>query len=326
MICRDTYQQIKPFVEPLALKALSSFDKILRSDTLFHLIFGLLACLELISLILLSGFDLYLPVMAFLLGFTLLTIFCYFVLLFYFQAKKIEQITQVKDAYLKACLSVPLSTPFHLADCCLLIFDTLMEKEYDYYHIPPYFNNLSIALRKFSLWAHWKDDLQLKELLLSKVLEIYIDVLKNEPLDIHIHKNLAHIYETFSTLYLDPRKIYPEKNHLWVSKEFAKEKMHNYFNTYLKRCIQEQKIIKNLQSKDTETCLQLAYLYSLLGDIDQQIAEYEELITYDSDHEEALYNLACLYFQKEEKAEGLKIYEKLKNMASSRAELLINHY
>ena len=82
--------------------AVAQFKQITRHFALFHISFFSIACLELVAFVLFFSFLTKSTLLAFSLAAILLTGFSYFVLLFYLQAKKPQQLLQVRHAYLSA--------------------------------------------------------------------------------------------------------------------------------------------------------------------------------------------------------------------------------
>src|SRR5580704_11266334 len=80
--------------------ALEDFKQVTRQYALFHITFFSLAVFELIAFVLFFSFLTKTAIFAFSLAGLFLTAFSYFVLLFYFQAKKPDQLIQVRKTFL----------------------------------------------------------------------------------------------------------------------------------------------------------------------------------------------------------------------------------
>ena len=113
-----------------------------------------------------------------------LTAFAYFVLLFYLQAKKPEQLLAVRLAFLEHCelsVSCEKNSADHHRFLSLALYQliaSLKQLEYSYYSLPNSFKTLSPLMKKFSAWCHWKDLYQIKEMLFQTIIQKNIELVK----------------------------------------------------------------------------------------------------------------------------------------------------
>ena len=156
---RSAYREI----DPISLPALYTFRKITRFHALFHIGFFILGVIELFAFVLFFSFFTKSTILAFTLAGIFLTLFSYFILSFYLQAKKPEQFFNLKDGIISSVTeSFSLesnTTEYHVAVAEGLdrFLQGLTGKESTYYQVPLSFETLSFLLQKFSIWVHWKD-------------------------------------------------------------------------------------------------------------------------------------------------------------------------
>lgn len=82
-------------------EALDEFKQVTRQYALFHISFFAIGVMELAAFVLFFSFLTKTTIFAFSLAGLFLTIFTYFVLLFYFQAKKPQQLLDLRTSFLK---------------------------------------------------------------------------------------------------------------------------------------------------------------------------------------------------------------------------------
>jgi hypothetical protein len=317
----------------LCAEALEVFKQVTRNYALFHIVFFSIGVIELIAFVLFFSFLTKTTLFAFSLAGLFLTAFTYFVLLFYFQAKKPEQLLSVRNRFISACkalLSSGPSTPsYHLALSSSLqrMLTTLHRQEYSYYSLPASFETLSPLMEKFSVWTHWKDLHQMKELLLLMIIKEKIELIKLHPTDLESHAHLADAYLALSRLYMDPRKLYPSEDHLWISPEYSSPEMLEKFKRAALKAIEEYDILDAYAPNDPWVHSQLADIYRVLHLPQKEMREYEAILNVSSSNREVLLRLGILYFQHGHSAQALRLYEALKNSGElAPAEELISHY
>ena len=313
-------------------EALDLFKQVTRQYALFHISFFSIAIIELVSFVLFFSFLTQTTIFAFSLAGLFLTAFAYFVLLFYFQAKKPEQLLEVRARFESACkTTLPYAentAEYHLALSSSLqrMLTALHRQEYSYYSLPAYFETLSPLMQKFSVWTHWKDIHQMKELLLLKIIQEKIGIIKLKPTDLESHARLADAYVALSRLYMDPRKLYPNEEHLFVSPEYASPEMLEKFKKTADRALDEYRILDAYAPNDPWVHAQLASLYRDLELPLEEMREYEAILKISSPSSQILLRLGSLYFEHGSSAQALRLYEVLKEHNDPCAEELIAHY
>lgn len=313
-------------------EALSDFKQVTRNYALFHIAFLIIGVLELVTFVLFFSVLTKSTLLAFSLAGLFLTAFAYFVLLFYLQAKKPQQLMDVRTGFVQACrgliTSAPGSAQFHLAIASALqrMLTTLHRQEYSYYSLPASFETLSPLMQKFSVWTHWKDLHQMKELLLLMIIQQKIAVVKLQPTDLEAHAHLADAYLALSRLYMDPRKLYLNEEHLWISPEYASAEMFEKFQKASFRAIEEYKILDAYAPNDPWVHAQLAGIYRALELPQEEMREYEAILKVTASDPEILLRLGILYFEHGYSAGALRLYEVLKNGDAPQAEELISFY
>ena len=114
-----------------------------------------------------------------------LTIFSYFVLQFYFAAKKTEQLIQLKDQFIASCRQLAGSPKegitHHLSIAAALskLASYLEEFEWQFYRIPRYLQSLNRPLSSFSAFCHWQDVFRFKQLLLYAAIEEHMNQIRS---------------------------------------------------------------------------------------------------------------------------------------------------
>ena len=319
-------------VDRFSYEALEEFKQVTRQYALFHITFFSIAVFELAAFVLFFSFLTKTTIFAFSLAGLFLTAFTYFVLLFYFQAKKPEQFLAVKDSFLEASrrsLSFAKNSPeYHLALAASLerLLASLHRQEYSYYSVPESFKTLSPLMQKFSVWTHWKDLHQMKELLLLTIVKEQIEMIKLQPTDLETHARLANAYLALSKLYMDPRKLYPDEDLLWVSPEYASSEMLEKFKKFSLRSIEEFKILDSYAPNDPWIHAQLATIYRNLDQPQEEIKAYEAILKVAPTEHEILFRLGSLYFEHGQSAQGLRLYEQLQKANDPKAQELISCY
>jgi len=312
--------------------SLKKFHNILLTRFTFEMIFLIIACTEIVLFFAFFALLQKSTLLAFGLAVLFLTLFSYFVFRLYFQAKKPEQFTSLRDDFLESCKSIisyQEGIPEHhiaLANAACKLAAYLHDQEYSYYNPPEWLKGLKPLLEKLSCWCFWKDLFMLKELLLNCAVEEHIKVVKVEPNNLEVHATLANAYVTLSSLYADPRKFEGYDEDRWIPKERLSDAMQHRYRLIAERAIEEFKILKEYAPQDPWVHLQLAYSYHDLQMPEEEICEYEAILTLKPDDLETLFKLGMLYFQQGQNAKGLNIYQNLKGRHPKRAEHLIKFY
>jgi tetratricopeptide (TPR) repeat protein len=313
-------------------EALEEFKQVTRQYALFHITFFAIGVMELVAFVLFFSFLTKTTIFAFSLAGLFLTIFTYFVLLFYFQAKKPQQLLDLRTSFLKNCKALlqvsPGTSEYHLkiASGLKQMLTLLHRQEYSYYSLPASFETLSPLMQKFSVWTHWKDLHQMKELLLLMIIKEKIEIIKLQPTDLEAHAHLADAYLALSRLYMDPRKLYHNEEHLFVSYEYSTPEMHEKFVRAAQRAIEEYKILDAYVPDDPWVHAQLASIYRALDRPQEEMREYEAILKVTTSDSNVLLRLGVLYFEQGYSAKALALYEILNNNNDPNAAELIAYY
>ncbi len=321
-------EQIHKLIEPI----LSEFDRTIKLHVLFHMLFLFIGFMESLLLVFFFGFFVQSSILALILGVIFLTLFSYFILRLFLQAKKPEHLLQLREKYSESCkqlLHYQEGIPEHhmaLANAACRFAASLHEREYNYYYPPEWLNILAPTLEKFSCWWHWQDLHRMKELLLLYSIEEHIKLVKCEPTNLEVHAALANAYVMLSSLYVDPKKLDGFDEDKWTPPQAVLEELERKFRLTAERAIEEFKILNDYAPNDPWVHAQLAYSYHDLKMPEEEIREYETILKLRPDDKETLFKLGMLYFQQGQNAKGLSIYEELKRSHFKKAENLIKFY
>lgn len=310
------------------LTLLPQFDKLIYSYMLFNALFLTIGCVEFLLLLLFFTFLAHSAVLAFSLAVVFLTFFSYFILRTYVQARKQEQFEELRNEYIqsaKSLLGYQNDSPTHylaLADACTKLANKLKNRENSFYHPPASFKSLAPYFEKLSYWFHWYDVHQMQELLLQTAIEEHIKLVKREPTNMAIHTALANVYIMLSGLYVLPEDE-AEQDAKWTSRGSMAAVLEEKFRTTAQSAIEEFKILNSFAPDDPWIHTQLAYSYRDLKMPLEEIKEYEILLKLMPEDRDTLFKLGIRYFQQGLNASGLRMYQRLKQLDSKRAEDLI---
>ena len=310
--------------------AFGKFHQILRKYVLFNAGFFLLAVLEVFCLALGFSFLARSSILAFSLALVFLTGFSYFVLRLYFQARIPDQLKELREEFTAACKNLLRYSKEHVQDrlqlsqaICQFVAQ-LYQKEYHFYPLPPWLDVLSPIVEKLSCWSHWRDILQMQELLLSVCIYEHLQAIKVEPTSLHAHSSLASVYVLLCTLYQPPQAAHVEA--LWVPPGKFNPEMDEKFRAAVSRALDEFQILRDLAPENSEVHVQLAAHFRDLQMPLEEIREYETLLRFLPEDKDTLYKLGVLYFEEGFNAKGLRLYDQLKRSSPSLAASLITHY
>ncbi|HSX25519.1 MAG TPA: hypothetical protein VLE89_00755 [Chlamydiales bacterium] len=302
---------------------LRDFRRVTHSFVSFNLLFSVLFAVEL------TVFFLFLPifsrsaVLAFALGGLFLTFFSYFVLLFYFQARKPEQLIHLRDQFVRSCrqlLPLPPGEAQHhlsLAEALSKLAAYLHDFEWNFYKTPRFLHSFSRLISRFSAYCYWEDVFKMKLLLLHAAVEEHLKQIRSTPTDLEVHASLANSYVSLSKIYALPRREPGPK-----TKALFEEK----FRTAAQLAIEEFRILSQYAPNDPWVHEQLAVGYRDLGLPEEEIREVETLLKLRPQDKEILFRLGMLYFEQGQNAKGLQVYEELKQANFKKAEDLIAVY
>lgn len=320
----DLYQQKLP---QYYRTVLSNFQKCSRSYARFNLLFSVLGFFEI------SLFCAFLPVLmgtsllAIGLGTLFLTLFSYLVLLFYYQARKPEQLNTILQKFVASCKtslgSIPVGLVQHLslADTLLKLSQYLEDYEYHLIQFPDFFPALSRLVSGFSARCYGRDVFQFKQLLLHKAIEEHLDQIRSTPTDLEVHASLAAAYVALSKIYKEPKEI--DRASLYKKHSAAFDEK---FKAAASLALEEFQILSHYAPNDPWVHEQLSAGYRELNLFQEEIREVELLLKLKPQDKEILFRLGTLYFQQGLNAKGLQIYEELKQANFKKAENLITAY
>lgn len=285
-------------------KTRGSFHALLSHYLLFHTLFAVLALVEVGVF---TGLMSTMPKSIWV-GLTLATMvltgFTYFVLLFYYQTKKPEQMEDLRESFVRGLrenLPAELDQTESLlsvAQACHRCAQAIEENLAGLDKLPL---SLRTALRRLSHRLQKDDVKQMKELLLKMSIHYHVQLIKHEPTDIEAHSSLAQSYLALAKLSGNKERL-------------------------IGRAIQEYLIIQSFAINDPWVYAQLAGCYQKLGKRDEEAKAYETILQICPHDKEIMFRLGLLYFEMDETAKGLKLYERLRALNFSKSEELINYY
>ena len=292
---------------------LKQFRKVTHSFVSFNLLFLALFSTEMFLFFFFLPFLSKSAFFAFALGGLFLTCFSYFILLFYHQTKKPEQLSQLRDQFIQSCrqmLPVPTGEAQHhlsLAEALAKLASYLHDFECNFYQVPKLFSPLAKTISRFSSYCYADDVFKMKVSLLHAALDEHLKQIRATPTDLEVHASLANTYVALAQVYKGPG--FEEKYRLTT-----------------KLAIEEFCILGHYAPNDPWVHEQLAVGYRDLGMPEEEMREVETLLKLRLQDKEILYRLGTLYFKQGLNAKGLQIYEELKKANFKKAEDLIGSY
>lgn len=326
---KDFYaDRIGAYIKPTIAK----FQKILKSYTLFNILFALLIIGEITYFFVHLSLLVQSFVMAIHLALIFVTVFCYFTLHMYVHTRKAEKFMRLKSDFVKACRGT-VSEPQggaknHLvvAYACCKLAEELHGKEYQVYKSPSWCVFLSSSFEKLNCWCFWQDVHFMKELLLQACIDENILIVRLEPTNLEAHAGLANSYVMLSGLYVDPRTVEGLDEDRWIPPNKYNKQFKQKFRSIAERAIEEFKILSDYAPHDPWVHAQLAYSYHDLQMPEEEINEYETILQLCPEDKDTLYKVGRLYFEQGHNAKGLEVYEALKRSNYKKAESLIHFY
>jgi len=294
--------------------------KIIKSFFIFNIGFFSLFLIEIISFTLLFSIFSSSVILALVLASMFLTSFTYLILLFYFQSKKSEQLTNLKDHFINVCkraLSIPIGSAEHhltIALAALNLTDTL--NEYELLKFPKIiFKNF----KKLESFLIKEDVFKFKESLLIAAILEHLNQLKITPTDLEVHTSLTNIYTSLFSLYKDAKsKMFFSKN--------QKDRLEQKYLSCIKIVIEEFKVLNDYAPNDPWIHLQLAKNYNRLDLKTDELKEYEIVYKLCPKDNNILFKLGCLYFETKANSKGLRVYEELKMRSFKDSDKLLDLY
>ena len=309
---------------------LKRFRKISQSFVNFNLLFAAIFSAELALFLFFLPFLSRSAILAFALGGLFLTCFSYFVLLFYFQAKKPEQLFELKQQFIQSCrqlLPMPSGMPQHhlsIAEALSKLSHYLQDFEWNFYKIPHFLEFASPLISRFSAYCYWEDVYKMKQLLLSAAVDEHLEQIRSTPTDLEVHASLGNTYVALSKLYRVP--LHSPSHPRAGRREKLQSVLEGKFQKFSRLAIEEFKILSHYAPSDPWVHEQLATGYRDLGMPEEEVREVELLLKLRPQDKEILFRLGILYFQQGLNAKGLQIYEELRRGNFKKAEDLIFSY
>ena len=310
------------------LNTVNRFKKTTRFYGLFKLLFFSLFLSEIAAcLVSYSRFS-STPIFAVLLGLIFLTIFTYFVLSFYFQTKKPEQLTTMKERFIQSCrqsLAIPSKTAEHhlsIAQATLRLSYHLHQLEYRYFIPSKFFHFLQSPLEKLSFAFFHEDVFRMKEMLILAGINEHILQIRYTPSDLEVHASLANAYVSLAKLY---KEILEQVKYKRLQKKMGKL-LEAKFEVSSKRAIEELKILNDFAPNDPWVHAQLARCYRSLGNKQEEAVEYEKILQISPHDYEVLFRLGVIYFEVGNNAKALRIYDQLRLAPFKNADDLLAYY
>ena len=306
---------------------LNEFQKIAKQFFLFHTIFISTLLIECIALFPLGAAFSRSTFLALGLGVLFLTLFSYLILLFYQQAKKPEQIRLLLHRFIESCKSA-IGLPEKMAQHHLNIADALLKlaayldvNEERSFFFPKF---LYPFIARSTSFCYLKDVFYFKQLLMHAAIDEHLEQIRATPTDLEVHASLASAYVLLSQLYKAPKEADETPFHAMYHKNITL--FEEQFERASKLAIEEFEILNQYAPNDPWIHEQLAMGYRNLGLYQKEIAEIELLLKLKAHDRELLFRLGSLYFEQNQNARGLEIYEQLKQSNFKRAEELISGY
>lgn len=312
---------------------LREFRKVTHSFVSFNLLFSALFVSELLLFFLFLPFLSRSAVLAFALGGLFLTCFSYFVLLFYFQAKKPEQLQNLKDQFIQSCRQVlslpPGEAQHHLSVAAALskLAAYLHDFEWNFYKVPSFLQVFSGLISRFSAYCYWEDVFKMKLLLIESAIDEHLKQIVLTPTDLEVHASLANTYVALSKIYLAPTQENPVQKNKPTAKQLKNLPFYDEkFRAAARLAIEEFRILSHYAPNDPWVHEQLAVGYRDLNMPEEEVKEVETLLKLRSQDKEILFRLGTLYFKQGQNAKGLQVYEELRKANFKKAESLIASY
>lgn len=309
-----------------------SFDKTVKSKTRFHFSFFIAILAELIFISMNFSLLVDASVLAFAGACLFLTIFAYFILRIYFQAQKAEKLEEFIVRYSRGCdmiIKYREGIPEHhiaLANAYTKLSLELIGREQYMIRLPKWMAALTPTLEQFCTFCFLEDVFLMREALLKKAIEEHVKLVKCEPTSLDIHAALANAYVTLSSLYLELKNRKATDSEMNMLPGISEDALEEKFRATAEKAIEEFKILNDYAPNDPWVHAQLAYSYRDLQMPQEEIEEYEIILKLRPDDTETLFKLGSLYFDQGRNADGLRIYEKLKQANFKKAENLIASY
>lgn len=306
--------------------------QILRQYSLFNIVFIALGTFEVLCCLVCFSLLTHSHLFAITLAIFLMTFFTYFILKIYFLNKKPENLLLLCEKTLEDLSSKAhdmqnmFEKDLFIASSLTRLANALKDIESSFYTPPKNFENLRQSFEKLGSWLHWKDFHLIKEWLYLQTIQLYVNLIKEQPDHLQLHMALANTWVMFSSIYSTSLRGENSEEDRWTPSEKYSEAIKTKFTLCAQRAIEEFKILNDYNPEDPWVYTQLAYSYHDLQMPGEEIKAYEKIVALVPNDLDALYKLGTLYFEQGFTAKGLKIYEQLKHQYPSKASSLIKHY
>lgn len=319
-------------LEELSADFLQRLRQLSRRYTYFHSLMLALLLLELSFLLSSLFWITQSALLAFSLAGLFLSCLAYYVFYLYLQSSHPQQLVKLATDFITSCQKIlpKINSPEHslaLADSCWKLAKKIQGQEYRLYHLPLLcaWKPFRRLLEQVSCRKHWQDFYRFKELLLMQAIAEHVELVKCAPTSLEVHAALANAYVILSDLYAKGMPS-DEEAKLWHPAHAFEQELQEKFRLTSQRAVEELKILETYAPDNIWVHAQLAYSYRDLQMPEEEIHEYEAMLRLDNSDKTVLAALGALYFSAGRKAEGLRIYEVLKELDEIQAEQLIGHY
>ncbi len=328
----QTYISARPFsaqtVEEATENLYTKFKAHTKFYAVFHIAFISFLILQLFSFVLFFSYLSQSTISAFAIAFFVLTSFSYFLLLFFFETKKSEQWMLLSSEFYHFCQAKYIEEKnihLYIAEATHAAASFLQQQEFSFYLFPFSINAIAPVLEKLKVRLYWKNFHYMKELLLLLSIEELVTQIKKIPTHLDAHAALTQAYSQLGLLYAHPNKN-PDSPFPWIPAAYSSEQMQEKFTLCMERSVEECKILQAYGVNDQWVHAKLATIYGLQEKTEEELLQYEELLSIDPSNEETLLHLGVLCFKQGYNAKGLNLYEQLRHLSPEKAERLISYY
>ncbi len=312
-------------------ETLPAFYRMIKWHVVFHLSFFFVGFAEVFLVLFFISELVKSSLLAASLAALFFTFFSYFIVRLYLNDKKPEQFQLLLDQFSLLCrelINFKQEIPEHrfaLATAYTKYATALHGKENAIWQVPGWLELLRPSVERFSRWWHWHDIHHMRERLLLEAVDEHLEIVKMEPTDLEVHAALANAYVTLSSVYINPHHEH-SFDASRIPNAAYRDLLVERFRFTAERAIEEFKILNDYAPDDPWVHVQLAYSYRDLGMPEEEIHEYEMVLSLCPDDYDILYRLGELYFEQGRNSRGLDVYEVLKKVNFKKAEQLISHY
>lgn len=282
----------------------------LQNSALFHAAFIGLLTFELIVIAVFFSFLIKSAFVAISVALFVMTLFCYALLRIWMTTKKKQEFEKLVDQFQDSQNSTISFTHYaHVTKSLHGFAETIRQSQDEFLSgAPLWLSPLKMVLNRFFQRLIRDDRFFMQELILERIITLWIDFIKLEPTHLDAHASLATTYITLSTLFASSKK--------------GTER----FKTLVQKATEEFKILNYYAPNDAWVHTQLAKSYHNLGLPLEEIKEYEALRELDPRDADVLLKLGLLYFGQNQTAKALTLYEELKTLNPKKADELIRFY